>query len=129
MRVEILYLERGIKMKLLLYILLGLSLTSCYRAYDTRAKIGVSIADNCLDEGYAIFKNGLLDNEDGPALVCNGQGTYWFRKGVLHRFDGPAVMLEYGIEEFWINGVQYSKMEFYKIREGLISCKNRKKLI
>lgn len=36
-------------------------------------------------------------------------------EAVLHRTDGPAVIHPNGIEEFWVQGVQYSREEWFNI--------------
>lgn len=58
------------------------------------------------------YVHGTLHREGGPAVrwvVMEG----WYRNGVPHREDGPAIIWTDYREEYWIDGIQYTKEEFY----------------
>ena len=52
------------------------------------------------------FKNGVLHQEDGPAIIKNK--TYvWYYEGKIHRLNGPAIISNSGRVEFYINGKRH----------------------
>ncbi len=68
------------------------------------------------------YQFGRLSRFDGPAYIKKWIGESglhhtieekWYKDGKLHRFDGPAVTsgLFDIVEEYWLEGVQYSKAE------------------
>lgn len=77
------------------------------------------------------FKDGLLHNLEGPAVI-NSDGSKewwengkkiryenefekkWFKDGVLHKEDGPAVIFNDDSFQYWLNGIFYSKDEYNK---------------
>lgn len=43
--------------------------------------------------------------------------TYWYNKDrELHRLDGPAIVRANGIENWFINGVEYTEDEFLAMK-------------
>lgn len=54
------------------------------------------------------FKNGVLHNEHGPALILQTR-VEWFYNGVYHRVNGPAVRTKTWnneiIEYYFIDGI------------------------
>ena len=69
------------------------------------------IKDNQSD--YFVFiKNGRRHNDDGPAFICDNV-SYW-KNGKLHREDGPAVECDMDPCQYFLNGIEYNKEEFYK---------------
>lgn len=63
------------------------------------------------------FTHGELDRDDGPALEHAGGTKEWFWKGNRHNLYGPAVDysgddLDDMIDEWWVDGKQYTKEEF-----------------
>lgn len=46
----------------------------------------------------------VYHNDDGPAVICPGNGSEWYRYGIRHRDDGPAVEYEDGTKYWYING-------------------------
>ena len=56
---------------------------------------------------------GETHREDGPALVSTGRVEHWFRRGVRHRVDGPAVTHFRGNKFYCLNGIEYSKEEWF----------------
>ncbi len=75
------------------------------------------------------FLNGELHREDGPAIewpdgiiqksfnlenengVCYS-GRSWWKHGKMHRIGGPALIIDNGLSEWWVDGVQYSEIEY-----------------
>lgn len=53
------------------------------------------------------YYNGELHRLDGPAVKSNYYFKY-YRHGKMHRVDGPARRGVLGIDEYWIDGRQYS---------------------
>lgn len=69
-------------------------------------------------------ENNELHRVDGPAFEDSNKHQKWYMNGVLHRVDGPAIIFG-KYEEFWFNGIKYSKEEYdNKIK----TIKNLKKL-
>lgn len=52
---------------------------------------------------YRWYKNGLLDRDNGPAMIRNNS-NFWYKKGLKHRLDGPAVYSKYE-RNWYIDGV------------------------
>ena len=48
-------------------------------------------------------EDGMLHNEDGPAIVFDDGIRMWYRHGKLHREDGPAIEGLRGMEEWWLD--------------------------
>ena len=61
---------------------------------------------------FVFIKNGKRHNDDGPAFICNNV-SYW-KNGKLHREDGPAVECDMDPCQYFLNGIEYNKEEFYK---------------
>jgi hypothetical protein len=40
------------------------------------------------------YFNGMLHQEDSPALMCKNGDIMWYHYGRLHRLDGPAIVNE-----------------------------------
>jgi len=57
--------------------------------------------------------NGQLHREDGPAIefTDHTKSKYWYWCGQPHREDGPAVEWSSGYKEWWINGIQVTKLK------------------
>lgn len=54
-------------------------------------------------------QNGKLHRNDGPAIEIDGD-KLWYKNGELHRNDGPAVERKNGDKEWWVNNIQYIKI-------------------
>jgi hypothetical protein len=52
--------------------------------------------------------NGLLQRDDGPAIVGNDGYKVWYIKGKRHRTDGPAAIYPSGKLFWFLNGLEYS---------------------
>lgn len=61
------------------------------------------------------YKDGLLHNISGPAVVCPNGYESWYYNGKQHRIDGPAITWMNGETEYWLEDVKYSYGE-YKFR-------------
>jgi len=86
------------------------------------------------------YQFGLRHRDDGPAYTESPGNERWYKRGKLHRIDGPSVRSTYGglrewwsingkrhrengaavvysngERQWWLNGVKYSKKEYYKI--------------
>lgn len=69
------------------------------------------------------YLNGLLDRIDGPAKTDMYGTEYWYRKGLLHNTTGPAVITNenaYYDNEYYIEGVKYTKEEYNKLTEKFV---------
>jgi len=54
----------------------------------------------------------IIHRENGAAVDRFDGYKEYFQNGKLHRLDGPARIWPDGTEQYWIDGVQYSKEEF-----------------
>lgn len=50
------------------------------------------------------LKNGVLHNDNGPAVEIGDDFQLWFINGMLHRLNGPAVSKPDHIKEYWMYG-------------------------
>jgi hypothetical protein len=57
------------------------------------------------------YINGQKHREDGPAIENSG-GKAWMINDKLHRVDGPAVEWCDGKENWWLEGIEYTKQEY-----------------
>ena len=63
-------------------------------------------------------ENDELHRVDGPAFEDSNKNYKWYLNGKHHRIGGPAII--YGkYEEFWLDGIKYSKEEYDKIIKNL----------
>jgi hypothetical protein len=92
------------------------------------------------------YKNGMLHNEDGPAVekvdgtkiwyfedkihrddgpaIIYGSGTKsYFKHGVVHRENGPAIEFISGDKCFYIDGVQLTEKQFAEYNQAKIDKK------
>lgn len=82
-------------------------------------------------EYQAWYFNGLKHREGGPAVYYGseeGLPRIWYKHGKQHRLDGPAVEFQYNPDEsnqYWVNGREFSKEEFYKHFADLEESKKR----
>jgi hypothetical protein len=68
-------------------------------------------------DGYKAYRvDGVLHRVDGPA-VEGPEGESWYINGMLHNLAGPAVRhhLTNAPDEYWIDGVFYTKEKFDKL--------------
>ena len=49
---------------------------------------------------------------DMPAYINTGGYLLYYNHGKWHRVDGPAVILSNGREEYWLDGIRYTKEEY-----------------
>ena len=64
-----------------------------------------------------VFKdeNGDYHREDGPAYIgANGICQIWYIHGQKHREDGPAVIWKLSDEQYFLEGVEYTKDDWEK---------------
>jgi len=52
---------------------------------------------------FYIKGTGILNKEDGPALIDRDGKTEWYLNGRLHRLDGPAKERPDGHKEWWVD--------------------------
>lgn len=64
-----------------------------------------------LDEACTI----LHRDNDLPAIVCDDGDQVWYNYGKRHRETGPSVLYLDGEKLYYLNGIQYSEEEFYKL--------------
>lgn len=75
------------------------------------------------------YKNDLLHRNGGPAIYGDNFVS-WYQNNLLHREDGPAYKeTKTGLEEYYLFGIRFSKLNFETIKESLeftyLSFKNR----
>lgn len=63
------------------------------------------------DGSYQWYFNGIIHRENGPAAT-SGNNKYWYYDGKRHRLDGPAVEFENGKKEWWIDGEELSEEDY-----------------
>lgn len=71
----------------------------------------------------AWYKDGKLHRVDGGPAYRHRDNMVWFKDGELHNLNGPAVITPAGPLQFWIDGVRFSKKQYY----WEISRRTRKK--
>jgi len=54
----------------------------------------------------------IFHRENGPAIENTDGYEAYYQNNKWHRIDGPARIWRDGGEEYWIEGVHYSKEEF-----------------
>ena len=62
----------------------------------------------------AWFINGVKHRTDGPAVDYYNGYKVWYNNGIIHRSDGPAWIWSDGKEEYFINGREYKKKEYLR---------------
>lgn len=63
------------------------------------------------------YKDGLLNREDGPAIIYNDGDKFWYINDVCHRLDGPALEFYDGSKAWYYKGKMIdceSTKEFHK---------------
>lgn len=58
------------------------------------------------------FKQGLLHNENGPAIQYPDYRKDWYVNGEKHIEEKPNAFYQDSDNEWWIEGTQYSEEEF-----------------
>ena len=76
------------------------------------------------DDGSVQYKSwrnekGEAHREDGPALEYSIGTRKWIKNEKLHRDDGPAIVWENGRHSYFLNGIFYTKEEYWKEIEKL----------
>lgn len=64
------------------------------------------------------YYDGKLHRENGPAIEWNDGTQIWFNHGRKHRLDGPANISSITGIRWYIEGIEYTKQEFYKYLEN-----------
>ncbi len=60
--------------------------------------------------------NLITHRRKGPAAIRNnGSLKEWYLNGHWHREDGPAIIYSSGDNYYFLNGIQFSKIDYYKI--------------
>ena len=65
------------------------------------------------DNYKAWYQNGRCHRTDGPAIMHADGSVEWLQKDALHREDGPAGIYSNGFSCWYLNGVSYSKEEWF----------------
>lgn len=60
------------------------------------------------------YINGKLHRDDGPAVIYSDGDKVWYNKGNRHREDGPAVIDSDGTKKWYINDKKYSFKDYCK---------------
>jgi len=55
--------------------------------------------------------NGLLHNDNRPAIEFANGTNMWYQNGKRHRLDGPAIECYYGDKEYYLNGKYYPNIK------------------
>ena len=61
------------------------------------------------------YVNGIVNNDNGPAIELFDGAKFWYINGFLHREDGPAIhraACVKGIRYWYLNGEELSEEEF-----------------
>ena len=59
------------------------------------------------------WRGGWVDHNDyGPATIYDTGAKAWCIDGLLHRLDGPAMQCYTNDHKYFVNGVQYSEIEY-----------------
>lgn len=53
---------------------------------------------------------------DNPAIISKEKFFLWFKEGLLHNTYGPAVIDPNNRYEYWLKGIQYSHEEWKRLR-------------
>jgi hypothetical protein len=69
--------------------------------------------------------NIIFHNENGPAIEWPDGSECWYKDNLLHNENGPAVKYADGSEEYWLNGKQYTKEQYYNELEKNNKKKNK----
>ena len=69
-------------------------------------KIDNEISVKVMFPSMAVYKNGQLHRDDGPAVIDEDGYKAWFKNGNLHRVDGPAIIYTNGDKSWYKNGVK-----------------------
>ena len=56
-------------------------------------------------------KNGIVHNENGPAIIFESGDKYWIVDGKFHNENGPAKLIN-NIKYYFINGKELTETEF-----------------
>jgi hypothetical protein len=59
----------------------------------------------------------LFDRDNGPAVEYSVGIKHYYKNGVLHRTDGPAIEHNDGYSVWFLNGIQYSYLDFLKMKD------------
>ena len=70
-------------------------------------------SDGTLDK-YWKNEEGQVSRDDGPALEYADGTRKWIKNEKLHREDGPAIVWEDGFHEYFLNGICYTKEEYWE---------------
>jgi len=60
------------------------------------------------------YKNGLIHNENDPAIIDSFGNKFWCFNGQFHRIDNPAIEYASGRKEWYIDGKRYSEEKSFK---------------
>jgi len=75
----------------------------------------------CKDDYHKEYDN------DGWYNINNHQ---WYYKGYLiHREDGPAIEYSYNVEEWYLNGIEYSEKKYWEIINAMNRINNKKRVL
>lgn len=84
----------------------------CYRDNEGRLhRTGGPAFINDLYNEEAWYFEGKL-HRDGNWAYRHRGNYVWFKHGVLHNLDGPAVVEAAGPDQYWIDGVKYSRKQY-----------------
>jgi len=75
-------------------------------------KYYVEVRENGNTYWYSDLECTILHRENGPAVERSDGYKAYYQNNKWHRIDGPARIWPNGDEEYWIDGVRYTKEEF-----------------
>ena len=58
------------------------------------------------------YEDGMLHNDNGPAVKSFSGHREWYCYDKLHRLDGPAIITSFGLEKFYIEGKEFTKQDY-----------------
>lgn len=83
----------------------------------------------CYETYFLIKKNKKIVLLNGKIRMFSNSACWWYdHKDNIHRLDGPAIINpKKNIKEYWINGMPYSKQDYWK--HPLVSKYKLKKIL
>jgi len=72
------------------------------KSFNLENKISIKV----VFDSIAIYKNGNLHRDDGPAVIYSNGYKSWWKNNKLQRDDGPAFISANGYKEWFENGVK-----------------------
>lgn len=81
--------------------------------FNHQVNVPSTYTGQCMIAGIIhCYEDGMLHNNDGPAIKSfTGHKEWWFN-GKRHRLNGPAIITSFGLEKFYIEGKEFTKQDY-----------------